>query len=66
MMGFAEATHIFKSALLGKGEGPIWLDDLDCVGSENTLLECKRQQFGQHNCYHSEDVGVRCSAHSVI
>jgi len=66
MLGFAEATHIFKSASLGLGEGPIWLDDLDCDGSEKTLLECRRPQFGQHDCFHSEDVGVRCSAYSVI
>ena len=66
MLGFAEATHIFKSALLGSGEGPIWLDDLDCDGSEKTLLKCRRPQFGQHDCFHSEDVGVRCSAYSVI
>ncbi len=42
------------------GEGLIFLDELDCSGSEIKLLACPSNDPGQHNCFHSEDVGVIC------
>ena len=47
--------------ILDKGLVQIWLDDLDCSGSESTLLQCSHRRLGSHNCDHSEDVSVRCS-----
>ena len=43
--------------------GEIWLDGLDCYGNEKNIIECKRdsQLIGDHNCVHSEDIGVICS-----
>ena len=40
------------------GNDSILLDDLECDGSERTLLNCTYSQT--HNCDHSEDAGVRC------
>lgn len=31
-----------------------------CEGGEATLLDCPRNTVGDHNCVHSEDVGVIC------
>jgi len=45
------------------GLGPINADNLGCTGNENLLRQCPGD-FGvndNHNCDHSEDVGVRCS-----
>lgn len=44
----------------GVGNGPIHLDDLDCIGSEENLLECSADQRGDHDCTHEEDAGVKC------
>ncbi len=50
---------------------PIWLDDLLCDGNEDSLLDCEvargglaSENWGLHNCKHSEDVGLRCLTES--
>ena len=44
----------------GQGSGPIFFDDLACRGNESSILHCPGDPIGQHNCSHSEDVGVIC------
>ena len=45
----------------GRGSGSIWLDDVQCDGTERRLLNCTSQALGTHNCGHSEDAGVTCT-----
>ncbi len=53
--GVVETTESF-----GGGSGPILLDDVHCgCGNESSLLDCYHKR--DHNCGHSEDVGVICS-----
>ena len=47
-------------AYFGSGNGDIHLDDVVCNGTESSLLQCRTNSIGQHNCDHSEDAGVRC------
>lgn len=53
-----------KSVVIGKdygqASGPIWLDDLDCKGTENYLSTCTFKDWGLTDCSHKEDVGVIC------
>ena len=46
----------------GEGTGQIYLDDVNCLGNEQTLMECRYVYWGRHNCDHSKDVGVVCSS----
>jgi len=49
-----------SSAIFGQGTGPIWLDNVQCSGFETTLVSCRNNGVGVHNCYHFEDAGVTC------
>ena len=50
----------------GNGTGPIWLDDVKCVGLENNLDACGHKAWGVSNCGHDEDAGVMCVPKSGI
>ncbi len=45
------------------GTGPIFLERVDCSGSENSLLECVifSPSIGLHSCDHTQDAYIRCN-----
>ncbi|XP_076436243.1 scavenger receptor cysteine-rich type 1 protein M160-like [Babylonia areolata] len=63
MLGFPRTSaRPTTQAQFGEGSGPILLDDVQCTGSEETLLQCRAKPMGVHNCAHREDAGVICSS----
>ncbi|NWH68498.1 DMBT1 protein, partial [Geococcyx californianus] len=44
-----------------RGHDLIWLDEVNCTGSEDSLLHCPASAWGHNNCFHGEDAGVICS-----
>jgi len=42
------------------GTGPIWLNNVQCKGTESDLGQCSHQPWGQHDCSHQDDVYIAC------
>ena len=53
---------ILTGSAVPDGTGRIWLDDVQCVGTESRLINCSANALGTNNCGHSEDAGVNCIA----
>ena len=50
----------FMRAHFGRANGSIFLDDVGCSGSEQSLVNCSHRGIGNEDCGHHEDAGVRC------
>ena len=42
------------------GSGRVWMDNVACSRSDLRLQDCSFDGWGNHNCDHSEDVGIIC------
>ena len=60
-LGFVPAINVRNFAFYGQGSGQIWLDNVNCVGTEMNIINCPHQGWGNHDCSHYEDAGVICT-----
>ncbi|KAM6033160.1 scavenger receptor cysteine-rich domain-containing protein DMBT1-like isoform 2-T2 [Chlamydotis macqueenii] len=60
-LGCGTALSAAGGARFGRGHDPIWLDEVNCTGAEDTLFNCRASAWGHNNCFHGEDAGVICS-----
>ncbi|XP_052561062.1 deleted in malignant brain tumors 1 protein-like isoform X6 [Tympanuchus pallidicinctus] len=60
-LGCGTAVLATKAAHYGRGQDTIWLDEVNCTGTEESIFDCKASAWGVNNCYHGEDAGVLCS-----
>ncbi|KFU92722.1 Deleted in malignant brain tumors 1 protein, partial [Chaetura pelagica] len=64
-LGCGVAMAAPGGAYFGRGHDPIWLDEVNCTGTEGNLFDCQAKAWGKNNCFHGEDAGVVCSAAPV-
>ncbi|XP_071851983.1 receptor-type tyrosine-protein phosphatase mu-like isoform X2 [Apostichopus japonicus] len=59
-LGYSDTGIATGNANYGKGSGPIWLENIACCGGEDSIDHCGNSGWGQHNCGHNLDAGMRC------
>ncbi|EOA92759.1 Deleted in malignant brain tumors 1 protein, partial [Anas platyrhynchos] len=64
-LGCGMAVSVPGKAHFGQGHAPIWLDEVNCTGTEGAITECRLEPWGEHNCNHNEDASVVCSVCSL-
>ncbi|XP_055956391.1 deleted in malignant brain tumors 1 protein [Patella vulgata] len=60
-LGFATGTAVLRAQIFGHGTGPIWLDDVGCIGTEMDIKDCTNSGFSPRDCHHNQDAGVVCN-----
>ena len=61
-LGFGGAIAVRVNAFYGQGSGQIWIDQLNCTGTELTIENCPHNGKGRNiDCNNGEDAGVECS-----
>ena len=56
---FVSDAQAFSNAFYGQGSGIIYLDNVQCSGSELDLFDCPGDT--SPSCTHVDDAGVRCN-----
>ncbi|KFW71522.1 Deleted in malignant brain tumors 1 protein, partial [Pygoscelis adeliae] len=59
-VGCGSPLSALGGARYGRGPDMIWLDDVKCNGTEESIFDCQARPWGEHNCYHGEDADVVC------
>lgn len=63
---FRNTSESYRGAVYGEGTGRIWLDGVNCEGSEIHIDDCDHKLWGLHECYHSADVAINCFPNGEI
>ncbi len=54
------ALNINAASFFGQGTGTIVLSNVQCVGGERRLVDCRRQELSERHCSYQSQAGVRC------
>ncbi|XP_044023462.1 lysyl oxidase homolog 3B isoform X1 [Siniperca chuatsi] len=60
-LGFGSAKEALTGARMGQGMGPIYMNEVKCLGQEKSIWNCPFKNITSENCQHMEDAAVRCN-----
>lgn len=55
---------VVQISKFGLGDGPTWMDEMQCTGREVDIALCTFKGWGKEDCGHSEDVGITCGSYT--
>ena len=53
-------TSLLNSLPFGSGSGPLFIEQLECSGSELNLMDCMEVTLRRETCTHADDVSIQC------
>lgn len=59
-LGFTGADKALMGDQAPDGVGRIWLENVDCYGTEDNIKMCDNSGWGTSTCNHNKDAGVKC------
>lgn len=67
IMSLCIGIDVSSLVSFGGGRGSIFLDDVECNGTELRLDDCSHRGIGEEDCQadHREDAGVICAAGKI-
>ena len=60
-LGYPYAVGAPLNAHHGEGTGPIWLNNVQCLGNESGIFACMHNGIDNHSCFHNKDASAECS-----
>ena len=63
---YGKAVAARRGAFYGQGSGQIWLDDVNCVGTEWSIGNCSHRGWGIEDCSHYKDASVKCTVGTYV
>uniref|UniRef100_UPI0037E8D5CE lysyl oxidase homolog 3B isoform X1 n=1 Tax=Semicossyphus pulcher TaxID=241346 RepID=UPI0037E8D5CE len=60
-LGFGSAKEALTGGRLGQGMGPIYMNEVKCLGQEKSIWNCPFKNTTSEDCQHMEDAAVRCN-----
>jgi len=64
-LGFGYVGRKVDVNFYGEGDGLIWLNNVNCSGTEQYIGNCRHGGWRVHNCSHHQDVAVSCIDNST-
>ncbi|XP_072566357.1 antigen WC1.1-like [Paramormyrops kingsleyae] len=65
-LGCGTALEAHGNSAFRRGNGTIWLNEVNCRGDELHLWDCPHSLQEQRSCSHKEDAGVTCAGSSLL
>ncbi|KAM9341692.1 lysyl oxidase homolog 3B isoform 1-T1 [Symphorus nematophorus] len=60
-LGFGSAKEALTGGRMGQGMGPIYMNEVKCLGTEKSIWNCPFKNITSEDCQHMEDAAVRCN-----
>lgn len=59
-LGYERAVVVPQYSGFEPGTGQIWMDNVQCIGNESSLFECKHDRWGGFRCKTHEEAWAVC------